>query len=160
MATPPSSPPTLSVDDGLRSSSADLPEAPLTWQQLVTGDGLPDSDRQLIRQCRSRAVIYGLVGAVAAGGCMGGLVYGRGLLTPSRRYAATLASTVWGVAAGVVLSSPSCLQSMASSRDSHSVLRREMARVIVRHNPNHAAELVRRENGLRVAREQLEQPQH
>ena len=72
-------------------------------------------------------------------------MYGRGLLTPPRRYVITIAMTLWGASAGAMSASPACIQRAAQNPDPASVLRRELSRIAVQHNPNRALESAARD---------------
>ena len=124
---------------------------PVTWRSLLTGDGLPPSDRALVLRCRERALTRGAVGAAVAGGVVGGLVYRKALFTPPLRFALTLVTTVWGFAMAAMTTSPECLHSIARSRDPQSVLRVELSRIVVMHNPNRALEAIERDHEARDA---------
>ena len=144
----------LQGEAGASVDSSSPPAAPpLTWQQLATRDGLPEVDRQLISLCTRRALLYGSLTALAAGGLAGGFVYRNRLMTPRRRFAVAFVSTVWGVMAGTLVSSPACFRAIAACDDSQSVLRSELAALVVRHNPNSAQDLVRVEDKLRERKE-------
>jgi hypothetical protein len=52
---------------------------------------------------------------------------------------------LWGGTVGAMTSSPQCLHSIAESEAKESVLRRELSRVIIQHNPNRALEAMQRE---------------
>lgn len=108
----------------------------LSYYTLWTGDGLPDCDRQVIQQCRSRLLSRASLGFLGAGGLMGGMLYGRGLLTPARRALLTSVFAMWGSAAAALTSTPSCLRSVSAITDTDSVLKHELSRIVVQHNPN------------------------
>ena len=113
-----------------------------------------------------RVVSLVTVSAVCSTVCPLLSVYGRGLMSPQRRYIVTIASTLWGTATGAMSASPVCIKQASHSKDPDSVLRKEMARIAVQHNPNRAMEKVAREKIAQVNQQreqqekmQLEQPQ-
>ena len=165
---------------------------------MWTGDGLPESDKKILADCKELMVWRAVVGGTLAGGLIGGLgqshstqqlahlprtpaarnrctlispravvsvlslftvlpplplsVYGRGLLTPRRRYIITLATALWGTGVGAMSASPVCIKRASRNKDPDSVLRRELARIAVQHNPNRAMEQVAREKLVKVHR--------
>ena len=61
---------------------------------------------------------------------------------PHYRFLTTLVSAFCGAAIGAMWVSPWFIHQAASSKDPDSLLRREMARIAVTHNPNRAMEVV------------------
>ena len=168
------SPPPSPSDALLLQAIVDPNRRAVTWHQLWSGDGLPESDRKIVADCKRLVVWRAVVGASLAGGLVGGIgqssapgvaatiypavpltaaltvcwccsVYGRGLMTSQRRYVVTLASALWGTATGAMSASPVCMNRASHSTDPDSVLRKELARIAVQHNPNRAMESVARE---------------
>ena len=108
----------------------------LTWQALLTGEGLPASDRPLLHQCHMAFLGSVTCGAFLTGGLSGGLVYGRRLLNRRRRFLVTALSALWGAGVGSLVGHSSCLQLIKQSPNPESVLKRELAKVVRKHNPN------------------------
>ena len=71
--TSPSQPRLSAGEDLLLQAVIDPSRRPVTWQQLWTGDGLPESDQRLVQECKLLAVKRAVLGAALVGGLAGGI---------------------------------------------------------------------------------------
>jgi len=126
----------MSAIDNISSSSRKPLLTNLSYHTLWTGEGLPECDQQVIKTCRQRLLTRAGLGFLCAGGLMGGILFGRGLLNPQRRILLTTVFSVWGSAAAALTSTPACLRAVGEIKDSSSVLKKELSRIVVEHNPN------------------------
>ena len=75
-SSPPSasaSQPQLAPSELLLQFAAEPAHRPLTWQQLWTREGLPESDRRIVAECGAMIARRAALGAALAGGLVGGI---------------------------------------------------------------------------------------
>lgn len=117
-------------------------QARLDTRALLTGEGLPACDQQVVRQCRHTALTRFALGGVIGGGSMHWFLAKRNLMTANRRFVFTTLFTVWVATTSALSSSPSCLHAISHIDDPNSVLKKELKRIVVMHNPNTAQQHV------------------
>jgi len=127
----------------------------LNWHQFTTGDGLPAIDQQMLAECRSKLGTRFLIGGALAAATLGGVVYGRGLLTPNKRFILTSVFTLWGATVGALSASPACLKLISTCPDDSSILRRDLELIRIKHNPN--SSLMQTQRRLHLEQQQRDQ---